>query len=647
MPVTVLPPTFDYAALDPETRIVMQQRTGEIRTIARQAAGDIIEIGAKLSEVKACLGHGQFGAWLGAEFGWSQESAQRFMRVAERFQNRQIDGFAPSALYMLAAPAVPDEARQEALDRAAQGQRIGVNAARQLVQAHQPEFVPVWELEQGVRRWLAQRAATPEAQLALLTALRNRTTEGLIALEELLTRGNLAAPRRKADVHQALNNILEQLRQRTSLPVRAPTAELEAAIQAWLTGLDLTPAEQVELLQGIADFTPQGRTDLGELRTYGSLPPHEYQDLKDACYTLLTELRAAQIRGQVAAPEDSAPTDLPTASAAEVKASIERWLAATYAAADQAAILHALNANSTTGRAAFAELMDSGFLPTFYQETDLITALRGLAAESVAAAPTSQQAGNGCRVICADSRQLLHHVAPNSVHLVITSPPYNVGINYNGYHDDLPAADYLALLRTVFANCRQVLVPGGRFAVVVPFGTSRSPWQPRAAQVIGLLTELGFGLRGQITWDKGTTGNRTTWGSFRLPTNPALRDRTEAILVAHTADGRLAVPENTLQRDAKGAYSPFLPSELFLALTQDLWAIAPESAQRIGHPAPFPIALAERLIRLYGYPGCHVVDPFAGSGTVGVAARKLGCQATLVDIDADYCRLAQARIQAG
>ena len=87
----------------------------------------------------------------------------------------------------------------------------------------------------------------------------------------------------------------------------------------------------------------------------------------------------------------------------------------------------------------------------------------------------------------------------------------------------------------------------------------------------------------------------------------------------------------------------WLPGELFLALTQDLWPVAPESAQRIGHPAPFPVELAERLIRLYGYPGCHVVDPFAGSGTVGVAAQSLGCRATLVDIDAGYCALAARR----
>ena len=113
--------------------------------------------------------------------------------------------------------------------------------------------------------------------------------------------------------------------------------------------------------------------------------------------------------------------------------------------------------------------------------------------------------------------------------------------------------------------------------------------------------------------------------------------------MAHKGSGYLPLPADVIQHDDKGSYSSLLPGELFLALTQDLWQVAPESAQRIGHPAPFPVELAERLLRLYGYPGCHVVDPFGGSGTVGVAAQKLGCRATLIDIDAGYCELAAQR----
>ena len=242
---------------------------------------------------------------------------------------------------------------------------------------------------------------------------------------------------------------------------------------------------------------------------------------------------------------------------------------------------------------------------------------------------------NGITIVNGDSRRLTDYVAPGTAHLIVTSPPYNVAKDYATHDDNLPAADYWALLRAVFGECYRALVEGGRIAVVVPCGIGRNPWRPLAAQVADILTHQGFTLRGEIIWYKGTTGNRTTWGSWESSSNPALRDCTERVIVAHLGQDTLTLPAPVP--------ADWLPGELFLALTQDLWQVAPESAQRIGHPAPFPLELAERLIRLYGYPGCHVVDPFGGSGTVGVAARALGCRATLVDIDAGYCELATRR----
>jgi site-specific DNA-methyltransferase (adenine-specific) len=247
-------------------------------------------------------------------------------------------------------------------------------------------------------------------------------------------------------------------------------------------------------------------------------------------------------------------------------------------------------------------------------------------------------------IIRGDARQLAALLPPGSIQLIITSPPYNVGIGYRSHDDALADDEYIALLRASFGQCSAVLVDGGRIAVVVPAGVGRNPWRPLASRVAGLLADAGLTLRGQIVWDKGTCGNRTTWGSFRLPTDPSLRDTTETIVVAHKESSHLAVPDGCLRRDASGPYSPFMPdADTFMTLAQDHWQIAPESATTVGHPAPFPVALAERLIRFYAYPGAHVADPFAGSGTVGVAAARLGCRATLVDIDASYCALAQRR----
>jgi DNA modification methylase len=233
-------------------------------------------------------------------------------------------------------------------------------------------------------------------------------------------------------------------------------------------------------------------------------------------------------------------------------------------------------------------------------------------------------------------------IAP--VQLVVTSPPYNVGIAYGRHCDTLAQEAYWGLLSAAWRACFSVMARGARIAVIVPFGVGRNPWVPLAARVAELLTEAGFTLRGQLVWDKGTSGGRTTWGSFRLPTDPSLRDTTEAILVAHKGESHLPLPPDVTRHDSEGPYSPFLADQaLFMELAQDHWTVPPESAARVGHPAPFPVALAERLIRFYAYPGAHILDPFAGSGSTGLAALRLGCQATLVDIDADYCSLAEER----
>jgi site-specific DNA-methyltransferase (adenine-specific) len=243
-----------------------------------------------------------------------------------------------------------------------------------------------------------------------------------------------------------------------------------------------------------------------------------------------------------------------------------------------------------------------------------------------------------------DSRHLHSVVDALGVNLVITSPPYNVGLQYATYSDQREANEYYGMLSRVFQNCWEVMNEGGRICVVVPFGVNRNPWEPLASRVANILSSIGFMLRGQIVWDKGSSGNRTSWGSWRSPSDPSLRDTCEAIIVAHKETSRATLPADAL--DDEG-YSPWLPGDLFMELAQDHWTVAPESAQRVGHPAPFPVQLAERLIRFYGWRGCRVLDPFAGSGTVGVAALKLGCEAALVELDEDYCRLAARRCKDG
>src|SRR3972149_2787735 len=128
---------FDYQQLDTETREIVQQRTSEIKALMKRTAQDIIEIGQKLIEVKERLPHGAFGDWLESEFEWKTTTAWNFMRVTEKFSNfENLPNFAPSALYLLAAPSTPDEARQEAIEQAQNGKPITYTQAKEIVNSY-------------------------------------------------------------------------------------------------------------------------------------------------------------------------------------------------------------------------------------------------------------------------------------------------------------------------------------------------------------------------------------------------------------------------------------------------------------------------------------------------------------------------------
>lgn len=240
-------------------------------------------------------------------------------------------------------------------------------------------------------------------------------------------------------------------------------------------------------------------------------------------------------------------------------------------------------------------------------------------------------------------------VKSGSVALVVTSPPYFAGKQYEEEleRDGVPSsyAEYLELLTDVFAECVRTLEPGGRIAVNVA-NLGRKPYRSLSADIIGILERLGLLLRGELIWQKGEGANGScAWGSFRSPANPVLRDITERVIVA--SKGRFDRALTAKQRAAKGLpHKPTVMTEDFLALTLDLWSIPPESARRVGHPAPFPVELPEQLIRLYTYENDLVLDPFLGSGSTVVAATLLGRRAVGYDLDPNYVELARERVTA-
>ncbi|MEJ5253712.1 MAG: site-specific DNA-methyltransferase [Acidimicrobiales bacterium] len=252
---------------------------------------------------------------------------------------------------------------------------------------------------------------------------------------------------------------------------------------------------------------------------------------------------------------------------------------------------------------------------------------------------------------CLDAREMANGtppLEPNSVALVVTSPPYFAGKAYEEALGEghIPASyvEYLDMLTEVFARCVEVLEPGGRIAVNVA-NLGRKPYRSLAADVVGILQDrLKLLLRGEIIWRKaeGASGN-CAWGSFQSASNPVLRDLTERVIIASKGRFDRAIPKP--DRAARGLpHEDTIAKEDFMTWTTDVWDIPTESATRVGHPAPFPVELPQRLIELYTYRGDLVLDPFMGSGSTAVAA--VNTHRHYVGYDTDPAYVAAARERA-
>ena len=251
--------------------------------------------------------------------------------------------------------------------------------------------------------------------------------------------------------------------------------------------------------------------------------------------------------------------------------------------------------------------------------------------------------------LCGDSSHM-DAVADGSVALVVTSPPYFAGKQYEEEleREGIPSSylEYLQMLTDVFAECARKLEPGGRIAVNVA-NLGRKPYRSLSADVIRILEhDLGLLLRGELIWQKGegATGS-CAWGSFRGASNPVLRDITERVIVA--SKGRFNRARTAKQRAAEGLpHESTLMTDDFTSLTLDVWSIPPESARRVGHPAPFPVELPEQLIQLYTFRDDLVLDPFMGSGSALLAAARLGRRYVGYDLDPAYVEVTRNRVAA-
>ena len=235
------------------------------------------------------------------------------------------------------------------------------------------------------------------------------------------------------------------------------------------------------------------------------------------------------------------------------------------------------------------------------------------------------------KIFCSSSENM-KELPNSSIHLMITSPPYNVGKIYD---KDLSMEEYLTLLKNAFEEVKRVLVTGGRVCINVA-NLGRKPYIPLHSHIIKIMGELGFLMRGEIIWDKSSSaGASTAWGSWQSAKNPTLRDIHEYILI-FSKDNYSRYKDEKRDTITKGEFMDF---------TKSIWRFSATSAKKIGHPAPFPEELPRRLIHLYSFEEDIVLDPFMGSGQTAIAAVKSKRNYVGYEIDKIYCELAEKRIK--
>lgn len=234
-------------------------------------------------------------------------------------------------------------------------------------------------------------------------------------------------------------------------------------------------------------------------------------------------------------------------------------------------------------------------------------------------------------ILCQDSRKM-DNIPDSSVHLMVTSPPYNVGKEYD---EDLSLDDYLKMLRDVFSETHRVLVSGGRACINIA-NIGRKPYIPYHKFIMDIMLDLGFFMRGEIIWNKAAgAGVSTAWGSWCSASNPTLRDTHEYILI---------FSKEKFSRKRRNKESTISKDE-FLEFTKSIWEFQPESSKKVGHPAPFPVELPYRCIQLYTFKNEVVLDPFCGVGTTAIASIKTSRRFICLDLDSEYVEKAKKRIK--
>ena len=225
-------------------------------------------------------------------------------------------------------------------------------------------------------------------------------------------------------------------------------------------------------------------------------------------------------------------------------------------------------------------------------------------------------------------------VSEDSVDLIITSPPYNVDIKYGAHDDKMTYQDYLEFTRGWLERCYQMAKPDGRFCLNIPLDKNKGGQQSVCADITTIAKQVGWQYHSTIIWNEQNISRRTAWGSWLSASAPYVIAPVEVIVVLY----------KEVWKKQGGSRESDIAREEFLEWTNGVWTFSGESKKRIGHPAPFPVELPNRCIKLFSFVGDTVLDPFLGSGSTLIACFQNNRKGIGIDVDENYCDLARARL---
>jgi len=225
-------------------------------------------------------------------------------------------------------------------------------------------------------------------------------------------------------------------------------------------------------------------------------------------------------------------------------------------------------------------------------------------------------------------------ISEESIDLVVTSPPYNVDIKYNSYSDDMDYHTYLEFTNKWLEKAYKVLKNDGRFCLNIPLDKNKGGQQSVYADIVTIAKKIGFQYHSTIIWNEQNISRRTAWGSWLSASAPYVIAPVEMIVILYKKKWK----------KISGSKKSDITKKEFLEWTNGVWNFMGESKKRIGHPAPFPVELPKRCIKLFTYVGDTILDPFLGSGSTLIACALTNRKGIGIEIDKNYCELSKRRL---